>query len=413
MLRVFCYLAEGVLACYDRSMLKERVYADVAQAVKDLGKDSELVFIERPRDTGHGDFSTNVALRAGEPEVASELAKKLSKDSNYEATDVHGFVNIFLNEALWHEELKKILDEGEDYARLDIGKKEKVNVEFISANPTGPLTVGNARGGFVGDAVAAVLEKTGHEVTREYYFNDAGTQVSKLVASVRAHAEGVVNEETQYSGEYVDELAKEFKGESDKEQGKEVTETIFKRYIKGAIERMGIEFDVWSNECELIESGAVDVAFERLEKMELLYEKEGALWLKGAQENGEDAVLVKSDGAHTPTYLLADLAYHYDKFKKRKFDVAVNIWGADHHGYVGRMKKGIEALGIDPEHLRIIVTQLVLLVRGDKEVKMSKRSGDFVTLDELLKIVGKDAARWFFLERAPETHMNFNFDYDR
>ena len=260
----------------------------------------------------------------------------------------------------------------------------------------------NGRGGFYGDVLANILEAVEHKVTREYYINDAGNQVRLLGESILA-AEGNPpaggpDREELYKGEYI----KALRGKS----AQQATAYLLKQ-IKASLKKAGISFDMWFSEKNNIhKTQALKKTLNFLQEKKLVQEHEGALWL-GVPEN-DGAVIIKSDGV--PTYFLADLAYHYDKFLTRTFDCAINIWGADHHGYVARMKRGVEALGVDSHRLHIIIMQLVRLVSGGKEVRMSKRTGDFVTLDDLLDMVGVDAARWFFLERSPDTHMDFNLD---
>ncbi len=401
------------MTCYDRCMVKERVQKDVEKSVAALGKDPGLVVVERPRDPSHGDYATNIALRLGEGAFAAKLVARLTEDFDiYSVSEAAGFVNITLAPEVWHEELRSILEKKENYAARDIGKGKRVNVEFISANPTGPLTAGNARGGFVGDVIAAVLAQTGHSVTREYYFNDAGTQVRKLVDSVAAHAEGRVTEETQYKGGYVQELADEFSGKltdySEKELGTVLTKAIFEKYIKGAIARMGITFDVWTNEKDLIASGAVEGAFARLEELGLLYEKEGALWVK-TEELGDsrDRVVRKSNG--DITYLGADIAYHIDLLEKREFECAVKVWGADHAAQVPSLEGLMKSL-VPERNMVFIVMQFVRLMKGGEEFKISKRAGTYVTVEELLDEIGVDAARFFMLMRATNTHIDIDLD---
>jgi len=349
-----------------------------------------------------GHYSTNVAFKLAPAlekspfEIAKELAGKLSKAKEFQKAEAvqPGFVNFWLLPAVLQKEVQKILKEKNKYGQQKAkSKKQKVNLEFVSANPTGPLTMANGRGGFYGDALANVLEKAGHKVTREYYINDAGNQIKLLGESILA-AEGKIPEkEEYYKGEYI----KKLKGKSAKQAS-----AILLKEIKNSLKSAGIKHDVWfSEDNNLHKKGELKKALEFLKKKRLVEEKDGAQWLG-------DGVLIKSDG--NPTYFLADLAYHYDKFLKRKFDLAIDIWGADHHGYAQRMKKGIESLGVKPEKLKILLTQLVRLVSGGKEVRMSKRKGEFVTMDNLLDEVGADAARFFFLMHSLDTHMDFDLD---
>ena len=393
-------------------MIKQRVHEDVVSAVQIIGLDAGGVLIERPRQAEHGDYSTNIALKAGAPGRAAEIAKTLSETGRYNAAAAGGFVNISLKIEAWHEELKNILNEKEEYGSANIGKKERVNVEFISANPTGPLTAGNARGGFVGDVLANVLQKMGFDATREYYFNDAGTQVQKLLESVRAHAVGAVTDETQYRGEYIAELARDFEVEiktsSDEELGKLLTSAIFERYIKGAIERMGVNFDVWTNERNLVGSGEVEKAFERLKKEGLLYEKDEALWVK-TESLGDtrDRVVKNSNG--DMTYLGTDIAYHIDILEKRGFSKAIKIWGADHAAQAPSLRTIVEKL-LTGKKIEFVTMQFVRLLKGGEEFKISKRAGTYITVEELLEEIGVDAARYFMLQHATNTHIELDID---
>ncbi|OGF52065.1 hypothetical protein A2739_01785 [Candidatus Giovannonibacteria bacterium RIFCSPHIGHO2_01_FULL_43_100] len=362
-------------------MLRDELIKEISNAV---GEGVEVKLVEPERDE-NGDFSTNVAFKVGN---AEGMAEKLRKSELVKEVVVKNkFINIFLKDDILIKELGEKLKFEE--------KNKKINVEFVSANPTGPLTMANGRGGFYGDALSNVLEKVGYDVTREYYINDAGNQVRLLGESIEA-VEGkreVKNE--YYKGEYI----KDFVGKS----GEEAVQFLLGE-IKKSLERASINFDVWFSERVLREKKEPEKVLKFLEGKNLVEKKDGAVWLGGA-------VLVKSDGEYT--YFLADLAYHWNKFIERKFDIAIDIWGADHHGYVERMKKGAEALGIGPKRLKIIIMQLVRLISGGKEVKMSKRAGEFVTMDELLEQVGVDVARWFFLERSPNTHMDFDLDLAR
>ena len=367
--------------------------------------------------TEHGDYSSNAALVLAKREtknpreVAEEIKQQLLRrpTSKSEKTfDVlkfierveiagPGFLNFFISRSALTAELQGILKNKKSIFKSN-NDKLRINLEFVSANPTGPLTMANSRGGFYGDALANILKAVGHKVTREYFINDAGNQIKLLGESILAAegnlpAGGPVKEE-YYKGAYI----KKLKGKTADEAVK-----ILLSGIKKSLKKAGIKFDVWfSEEKNLRKKGELKKVLELLNKKKLLKERGGALWLG-------DAVAVKSNQEYT--YFLADLAYHYDKFIKRKFDLVINIWGADHHGYVARMQKGAEALSVNPARLKIIIMQLVRLISQGKEVKMSKRAGEFITLDDLLKEVGLDAARWFFLERSPDTHMDFDLDF--
>lgn len=360
--------------------------------------------VEIPEIVEHGDYASNVALVLAKKEnknpreVAEEVVLRLRSGQLSricEKVEIAGpgFLNFFISSSALHASLKKVFKNPEIKNWIKVEKSKKINLEFVSANPTGPLTMANGRGGFYGDALANILSEVGHNVTREYYINDAGNQIKLLGDSILAAEGKIPQKEEHYKGEYI----KDLKGESAKSAVK-----ILLSKIKKSLINAGIKFDVWfSEEKNLRKTEELEITFKILKQKGTLEEKDGAVWLA-------EHVIIKSD--KNPTYFLADLAYHWDKFIKRKFDLAINIWGADHHGYIERMKKGVEALGVNPENLKIILMQLVRLISKGQEVRMSKRTGEFVTMDELLEMVGKDVARWFFLERTPDTQMDFDLD---
>lgn len=361
-----------------------------------------------------GDFATNAAfqlagqLKRSPQEIAAELAKEIKDPAIAKAEPAGGFINLTVSEPALIGELANITA---DYGADDLGRGQKVQVEFISANPTGPLTLGNARGGFLGDAVAHVLAKSGYKVTREYYFNDAGSQIAKLVESVKAA--GGLDAEAEYKGDYIDELAAEFKSqlpdEDAKELGRKLTKAIFERHIRPAIERAGISFDEWFNESSLVESGEFAAAVERLKQAGLFEEKDAAQWVKTSSLGDErDRPIVKSNG--DVTYLGTDIAYHLNIFEKRGFARAIKVWGADHAGQVPSLKLTIKQL-VPKADLEFIIVQFVRLVKDGKEYKISKRAGTYVTVDELIEeVASPDVARFFFLMRSADSHMDFDLD---
>lgn len=363
---------------------------------KTLGKEAKFIVTASDKpEFGH--YSTNAAFFvSGNPEELAGKIRNLGAEL-FQKVEVRGkFINFRLSKKATLEALKETL---KFTLRPAQGKKSKTNVEFISANPTGPLTMANGRGGFLGDVLANVLQLAGHKIKREYYINDAGNQVKILGESILATRRKMETKDEYYKGDYVKDLAKKVKGSDPEEVGRKAAAILIKE-IQKSVKSVGIKFDVWFSEYKnLHKKKELKNVLEILEKSGAVSKHDGAKWLA-------DHVLVKSDGQ--PTYFLADLAYHYDKFLKRKFDRAIDIWGADHHGYIDRLKAGVKALGVDPEKLKIIITQLVRLIEGGKEVKMSKRAGEFVTLDELIREVGKDAARFFFLMHSPDTHMDFD-----
>ncbi|HVE80813.1 MAG TPA: arginine--tRNA ligase [Candidatus Dormibacteraeota bacterium] len=360
-----------------------------------------------------GDFATNISfelaktLKQNPKQIAEGIASNIKHPQIEKASSVGGFVNIVVAESYWVDCLKKIKP---GYGQSKPRKGQKVQVEFISANPTGPLTLGNARGGYLGDVLSRVLDHAGYKTTSEYYFNDAGTQISKLVESVKHQAGIIKASQVEYQGKYIEELASDLKNElksrSDEDLAGILTKEVSRRYIKEAITRMGIEFDEWFNEKSLISSGELEKALELLRKKGLTYEKDGALWLKSTDYGDErDRVLQKSNG--DVTYLGTDIAYHLNIFEHRRFDRAIKIWGADHAGQVPSLNLTMKRL-IPDCRLDFVIVQWVRLVQGGKEVKMSKRAGSFVTVDELIDEIGSDVARFFFLMRSATSHMDFD-----
>ncbi|MBU3901627.1 arginine--tRNA ligase, partial [Patescibacteria group bacterium] len=326
-----------------------------------------------------------------------------------------GFINFTLSEDFLRGQVAEILKAKENYGALEIGKGGKVQVEFISANPTGPLTLGNGRGGFFGDVLANVLARAGYQVQRAYYLNDGGFQVEALGHSV------LKDEQAQYKGHYVDSLSEELadwlKSNKDpKIVGQKAAEYIFKNLIKPTIEdRMKIKFDAWVSEQAIHDSGLTEKILQLFKDKELTYEEGGATWFDSTKfGDDKDRVLVTSlkiDRGQSATYLLPDIAHHYKKFLEDKFDKVIDVWGADHHGYIARLQAAGKVLGLwDEKNLEIIIMQMVRLFSGGQEIKMSKRLGTYITLDELLAEISLDAARFFFLTRAPDTHMDFDMD---
>ncbi|MBU4298750.1 arginine--tRNA ligase [Patescibacteria group bacterium] len=368
--------------------------------------------IEHPEEKIHGDYAANVAMliakqvKKSPQEIANILNSKFKIQNSKFLDKVEvvkpGFINFFISKEYLQEQVAEILKKKEKFGALKIGKEQKINLEFISANPTGPLTLGNGRGGFCGDVLANVLLKAGFKVAREYYINDVGEQIRKLGHSVIGDSEAV------YKGDYILSLRKRIKGENPDKLGQKAAEIILKETIKPTVKKMGIAFDVWFSEKSLRKSGEVKKILDLLKKKKLTYEKEGALWFSSTKfGDDKDRVLIKEDGE--TTYLASDIAYLKNKFK-RGFNYLIYIWGADHYGYINRLKAAAEALGEQKERVNIIIMQLVRLFRGGKEVRMSKRAGTYVTLNELIDEVGLDVARFFFLTRSPGSHLNFDLD---
>lgn len=407
-------------------MTRQEIKDAIAQAtgeyqMQEMLPDFELsgITVECPADEKYGDYSTNIALKiaplAKKPSmtIAKILTGRLKEKILFAKIKIAppGFINFYLLKEYLQERVEEILEEGTNYGSVDIGYGQKVQVEFISANPTGPLTLGNARGGFLGDTIANIFKKTGCDVEREFLINDAGYQVEVLGHSILG------DEKTQYKGEYIEALREKFKeslSKSPKELGYEAAQYIIETMIKPTIsERMKIKFDNWFSEKKLRDSGAIEKITDLLKEKGLTYEKEGALWFRSSDfGDDKDRVLITSEEnerSGEATYILPDIAYHYNKLVERKFDKVIDIWAADHHGYVARLEAAKKALEM-PGELKIIVMQLVRLFQGGKEVRMSKRAGIYITIDELLEEIPLDVARFFFLMYSPDTHMDFNLD---
>jgi len=390
--------------------------------------------LEPPREESYGDYATNVAfllaksLRKNPQEIAQEIANKLSNEG-LSAEALKGFINIRLKEGFLQEEFSRLFKEGSSYFFEPVERPLYMQVEFVSANPTGPLHVGHGRGAVVGDVLSRILKRFGHKVVREYYINDAGNQVYMLGLSVvyryyellGKEEENIkkVFEEEGYKGKYVIRLAKDLKafyGEKLLHMPIEEAINIAKEYaykrlledIKETLDSMDVAFDVWFSERSLYEKGVVEEAIRELERRGYVYEKDGALWFKSsAFGDDKDRVLKKSDGSYT--YFAGDVAYHYEKFK-RGFEKVINLWGADHHGYEKRLMGALRALGIPEDWLVVEFVQMVRLISEGQEVRMSKRTGEFITLADLLEEVGKDAVRFVFLTRSSNTPLDFDID---
>lgn len=390
--------------------MKDEIKKIIAEAIKSFLKETPDFSIEVPGDKNNGDYSTSVALVLAKKigknpaETAKLIAEKIGKNSLFKKVEIAGpgFINFFISEKYLQEQLRIILEEKSKFGNSNIGGNKKVNVEFISANPTGPLTLGNGRGGFGGDVLSNVLEKSGYKVAREYYINDTGTQIKKLGHSVIADAEAV------YKGEYIDNLRKKIKGEDPEKVGEMAAKIILEKMIKPSVKKMGIKFDKWFSETTLYKNKEVDKVIEELTKKGFTYESEGALWFRSKNlGDDKDRVLIRADGAKT--YFASDIAYLKNKFE-RGFEKLIIFLGADHYGYVARLKAALNALDFKEEDIDAIVLQLVRLFENGKEVRMSKRTGLYVTIDELIDEVGLDVTRFFFLQRSLNTHFNFDMD---
>ena len=398
-------------------MIRDILTTALRAALVEVGIDPPAgIHLERPARREHGDWSSNVAMATakvhGRPprEVAAELVAVLgaAPPDHVEAVEVAGggFVNFRLRDTWLHDVLRDVVDGGEEgYARPDLGGGLRVDVEFVSANPTGPLHAGGGRWAAYGDALCNLLARCGHEVHREYYLNDRGVQMELFAASLAARKAGTEIPEDGYQGEYIREWAAELPDDADP---LEWGYARVKRELADSLAGIGVRFDTWFSERSLVESGAIAATLADLRERGAAYDADGAVWLRSTdQGDDKDRVLVKSDGE--PTYLLPDLAYHRDKHA-RGWQLLIDIWGADHHGYAPRLKAGMQALGHAPEELEIILGQLVTLVRGGEEVRLSKRSGEIVLLDDLVEAVGADVARLTFLLQSLDTRQTIDLD---
>ncbi|HPZ06032.1 MAG TPA: arginine--tRNA ligase [Clostridiales bacterium] len=394
------------------------------------------IIVEAPKEKEHGDFSTNIAMlivkkaRKAPVQIASILIDNMDFTDTYiERAECAGpgFINFFLDRSWLYDTLRIISREREDYGRINIGQGSKVMVEFVSANPTGPLHMGNARGGALGDCIASVLQAAGYDVTREYYVNDAGNQIEKFGMSLEARylqllkgEDAVEFPEDGYQGEdiidhmrdYIEEYGDKLLNADPEQRRRELVDYALPRNlerIRKGLESYGIHYDVWFSEQSLYDSGEFEETINYMEDKGLLYEKEGAKWFKATDFGAEkDEVIIRNNGI--PTYFASDIAYHRNKFEKRGFDRVINLLGADHHGHVARMKAAVKALGVDPAKLDIVIFQLVRLFKNGEIARMSKRTGRAISLDDLLEEVGRDAARFIFNTKASGSHLDFDLD---
>jgi arginyl-tRNA synthetase len=402
------------------------------RAVKRLGVTDAAIEIEIPREETFGDFATPVAmglskvLKRPPRKIAEEIVYSIEEKDEFERIDIAGpgFINFTYSRGFLSSLLKALLLERERFLRQNVGNGRRVQVEFVSANPTGPLHLGHGRGAAVGAALANLLEAGGYEVVREYYINDAGRQVKLLGLSVFARYQQLIGLEYPfpgdgYRGDYVEGIAKQiidryaskYSEMSFQEAADFFTDFSYRemlRDIENDLKDFGIVFDSWQSERELYAKNDVDKAIDDLRHRRHLYEKDGALWFRAtAFGDDKDRVIVKSDGEFT--YFASDIAYHRKKVE-RGFSEIIDIWGADHHGYVSRLKAVIKALGYPPEHLKMLLVQMVTLLRGGKPVQMSKRAGEFVTLREVMEEVGADTTKFIFLTRRPDSHLEFDLE---
>jgi len=386
--------------------------------------------VEIPRENEFGDYSTNIAfilapkVKKSPLDIAKTLVEHIDDKAFLEKTEVagRGFINFYIKDAVWRSGLKELLEEGIDAYMPDLGKGRKVLIEFVSANPTGPLHIGHGRGAVVGDVLANILKAVKYHVVREYYINDAGRQIATLGESTYLRLNELKGEKIDfpdgfYKGEYIRDIASNVLNEGialPEEKDKavrflsEFSSNIVLNGIKKDLDDFGVVFDSFFRESRLYESGMVDNIIEALKSKDMAYEKDGALWFRTSNfVKDEDRVLIKSDGEKT--YFASDIAYHKNKLE-RGYDMLIDIWGSDHHGYIPRLKASMEALGEDKERLRVILIQFVTLLKDGKPIGMSTRAGQFTTLKEVLDEVGRDAARFFFLMRKSDAHLEFDLD---
>jgi arginyl-tRNA synthetase len=417
--------------------MEETLKEAIAQAAEDAGiaeRSALPAFVlEVPKDKAHGDLSTNLAMqltrlaKQNPRQIAEKLVAKLDlKKAQISKVDIAGpgFINFFMDKSYLHPVVREVLKADKDYGRVNVGKGKKVQVEFVSANPTGSLHLGHARGAAIGDALCNVLDFAGYSVTREYYINDAGNQVDNLAKSIEARYKQALGLEADmpedgYYGEDIIRFGQELKereGDRLLSLPEEERHAFFKSFglekelekIKRDLARFGVSFDVWYSETSLYQSGKIEPVLDQLKKSGYVYEQDGATWLRTtAFGDDKDRVLIKNDGSYT--YLTPDIAYHQTKYE-RGFDEMINIWGADHHGYIPRVKAAMSALGYDPDKLTVLIAQMVSLYQNGEKVKMSKRTGKAVTMEDLMDEVGVDPIRYFFTMRSNDSHLDFDMD---
>jgi arginyl-tRNA synthetase len=415
-------------------MIKRVIRSKVKEVLESLYPEHKdtLFEVEIPKNEAFGDYSTNVALvlkgKVGKPprEIAQSFSEMLSQEENFSKVEVAGpgFINFWIAEDFYRKNLKDLLEKGDDFFKLDLGRGQKVLVEFVSANPTGPLHIGHGRGAAYGDSIARILSQTGFSVVREYYINDQGTQMQTLGKSVYLRAKELSGEKIEfpedgYQGAYIYDIAKlalerypnllSLPEDEAIALCRDLAVEVILEDIRMDLENFRVRFDSWYSERSLFERGVVARVLRLLEEKGLIYEKDSALWFRAKDFGDEkDRVLRKSTGDYT--YFASDIAYHYEKFFERGFDLCVNLWGADHHGYVPRLKAAMKALGVPEEKLRVILIQMVNLLEGTELKSMSTRRGEFVELKELISEVGTDAVRFIFLSRSSDSPLDFDVE---
>ncbi|MCA1032143.1 arginine--tRNA ligase [Bacillus timonensis] len=417
--------------------VQERLKAEIKAAVlkAELATEDQIpqVILELPKEKAHGDYSTNMAMQLARVAkkapraIAEAIVAQFDKTkASIEKMEIAGpgFINFYMDNQYLTELVPTILKAGASYGETKIGQGQKVQVEFVSANPTGDLHLGHARGAAVGDSLCNILDKAGYEVSREYYINDAGNQINNLALSINARymqalGMDISMPEDGYHGEDIIEIGKQLaQADGDKYVHLEETERLafFREHglkvemakLKKDLEEFRVPFDVWYSETSLYHNGKIDKALSTLREKGHIYEQDGATWFRSTElGDDKDRVLIKQDGSYT--YLTPDIAYHQDKLE-RGFEKLINIWGADHHGYIPRMKAAIQALGYEKDTLEVEIIQLVHLYKNGEKVKMSKRTGKAVTMRDLIEEVGLDAVRYFFAMRSSDTHLDFDLD---
>lgn len=425
-------------------MVKEvenKLYEAIENAVKSAIENGDLpqadipkFIIEKPADKKNGDFSSNIAMAGarafhGAPRMIAEaIVKNFSLDGGYiDRCEIAGpgFINFYLSDKYYSDVLKDIVASGDNYGHSNYGEGKRILVEFVSANPTGPMHIGNARGGAIGDCLASVLDAAGYDVQREFYVNDAGNQIEKFATSLEVRylqecGKDVELPEDAYHGEDITVHARNFFSEvgdkyaecDSQERRDALVAYALPKNIAGLEADLGkyrIKYDKWFRESTLHKDGSVQKVIEALKEKGVTYEQDGALWFKASEfGNDKDIVLIRANGI--PTYIVPDIAYHYNKLVTRGYDKAIDVLGADHHGYIPRMKAALTALGLDADRLDIVIMQMVRLVRNGETIKLSKRSGKAITLNTLLEEIPIDAARFFFNLREPNSHFDFDLE---
>ncbi|HIE59213.1 MAG TPA: arginine--tRNA ligase [Persephonella sp.] len=416
-----------------KTKLKQQVINLIKKEIPEIQQVKDKIKLEPPKEEKFGDFSINASfllaklLKDKPINIAQRIKQILESEEIFEKVEVAGagFVNLFLSTKYFEPILEKAILEGDTYGEIKNKTKGKINIEFVSANPTGPLHLGHGRGAVVGNTLANLYKYSGYNVEKEFYINDAGNQIKMLGLSVYARFRQIEEPdypfpEEGYKGEYIKEIAKQlYESHREKilsmsskeeviEYMAEFAKNLLLDKIKQDLALLGVEFDIWFSEKELYTQGKVYEVLKFLKEKGLTYEKDGALWLKTTLfGDDKDRVLKKSDGSYT--YFAGDIAYHFDKLK-RNYNFIINVWGADHHGYIPRLKSALLALGAKEDWFNVVLIQLVKLFKDGQEMKMSKRAGTFTTLKDLVDMVGKDAVIYFFLTKDSNTHLNFDID---